>query len=96
MNNPIRKTDGKGWLDNDPRNINRDIENPDILIPPATDHGTMPNLRFSFSDAHQRLEEGGWSRESTNRELPASKDVTGVNMALEPRGSGNYIGIKSC
>lgn len=82
--NPIRKSDGKGWIDNGPRNISRDIENPDILVPPVTDHGTMPNLRFSFSDAHQRLEEGGWAREVTCRELPESKEVAGVNMALEP------------
>lgn len=82
--NPIRKSDGKGWIDNGPRNICRDKQNPDILVPPATDNGTMPNLRFSFSDAHQRLEEGGWAREVTNRELPASEEVAGVNMALEP------------
>lgn len=82
--NPIRQSDGKGWLDHGPRNLSRDIENPDILVPPKTDHGTIPNLRFSFSDAHQRLEEGGWAREVTNRELPESKDVAGVNMALEP------------
>lgn len=82
--NPIRESDGKGWLDYGPRNINRDKENPDILVPPKTDHGTMANLRFSFSDAHQRLEDGGWAREVTIRELPESKDVAGVNMALEP------------
>jgi oxalate decarboxylase len=81
---PIRPSDNKGWLDLGPRNINRDRENPDILIPPPTDNGTLPNLRFSFSDAHQRLEQGGWAREVTNRELPASQDVAGVNMALEP------------
>lgn len=82
--NPIRKSDGKGWIDNGPRNLVRDAENPDIIAPPSTDHGTMPNLRFSFSDAHQRLEEGGWAREVTIRELPESKDVAGVNMALAP------------
>lgn len=82
--NPVRQSDGKGWIDNGPRNIMRDRENPDILVPPSTDHGTVPNLRFSFSDAHQRLEEGGWAREVTSRELPISQDVAGVNMALEP------------
>lgn len=81
---PIRKSDGKGWIDHGPRNYSRDLENPNILVPPPTDSGTISNLRFSFSDAHQRLEEGGWAREVTNRELPASTDVTGVNMALEP------------
>ncbi|AQP53879.1 oxalate decarboxylase [Vagococcus penaei] len=81
---PYRKKDGKGWIDHGPRNRQRDQENPDILVPPETDHGTVENLRFSYSDAHQRLEEGGWTREITNRELPASKDVAGVNMSLEP------------
>lgn len=81
---PFRLSDGKGWIDHGPRNIMRDRENPDILVPPPTDHGTIPNLRFSFSDAHMRLEEGGWTREITNRELPASLDIAGVNMSLEP------------
>lgn len=83
-NEPFRETDGKGWIDHGPRNHSRDQENPDILVPPETDHGTMNNLRFSYSDAHQRLEEGGWTREITNRELPISQDVAGVNMSLEP------------
>lgn len=81
---PIRESDGKGWLDLGPRDIARDLENPDILVPPSSDAGTMPNLRFSFSDAHQRLQPGGWAREVTERELPASTDVAGVDMALEP------------
>ncbi|WP_040796990.1 cupin domain-containing protein [Nocardia higoensis] len=81
---PIRKADSKGWLDLGPRDIWRDRENPDLLVPPATDHGTMANMKYSFSDAHQRLEDGGWAREVTNREIPASMDVAGVNMALEP------------
>ena len=79
---PIRAD--KGWLDLGPRDIWRDRENPDIMVPPATDHGTMANMKYSFSDAHQRLEEGGWAREVTNREIPASTEVAGVNMALAP------------
>ena len=31
-----------------------------------------------------RLEEGGWARETTTRELPTSKELAGVNMRLEP------------
>lgn len=81
---PIRKSDGKGWLDLGPRNIKLDRDNPDIMVPPTSDAGTLPNLRFSFSDAHQRLQPGGWAREVTERELPASTEVAGVNMALEP------------
>ncbi len=80
---PIRESDGKGWYDYGPRHYSRDLENPDILVPPPTDSGTIPNLRFSFSDAHMRLCDGGWAREISNRELPASLDITGVNMALD-------------
>ncbi|HEY7078021.1 MAG TPA: cupin domain-containing protein [Solirubrobacteraceae bacterium] len=46
--------------------------------------GTVPNLRFSFADAHPRLEEGGWAREVTERELPVATALAGVNMRLEP------------
>ena len=46
-----------------PRNRERERQNPDILRPPSTDHGSLPNLRFSFSDAHMKIREGGWSRE---------------------------------
>ncbi|HET7589680.1 MAG TPA: cupin domain-containing protein [Solirubrobacterales bacterium] len=52
--------------------------------PPATDEGTVPNLRFSFADAHNRVETGGWAREVTERELPVARELAGVNMALEP------------
>jgi oxalate decarboxylase/phosphoglucose isomerase-like protein (cupin superfamily) len=31
-----------------------------------------------------RLEEGGWARETTVRELPTSKELAGVNMRLGP------------
>ena len=56
-----------GGTDPGPRNIERDRQNPDMLVPPSTDHGTLPNLRFSFSDAHMRLETGGWTRQVTAR-----------------------------
>jgi oxalate decarboxylase family bicupin protein len=43
----------------------------------------MPNMKWSFTDSHMRLEEGGWARETTVRELPTSKEIAGVNMRLE-------------
>src|SRR5262249_35920697 len=52
----------------------------------STDHGTLPNLRFSFSDAHMRLETGGWTRQVTERELGISKNIAGVNMRLNRGG----------
>ncbi|MGN6712397.1 hypothetical protein [Anaerocolumna jejuensis] len=42
---PIR-SDGFGALDKGPRNIERDRQNPDMLVPPATDFG-LPELSGS-------------------------------------------------
>jgi oxalate decarboxylase len=69
-----------------PHNAAREQENPDILKPPETDNGALPNLRFSFADAHVKMREGGWSREVTQRELPVATTIAGVNMRLEAGG----------
>lgn len=82
---PIRK-DGAGATDSGPRDVLRDLENPDMLVPPATDAGTLPNMKFSFSDTHMQLNHGGWSREVTVRELPIATTLAGVNMRLTPGG----------
>jgi oxalate decarboxylase len=57
------------------------------MVPPTTDHGTLPNLRFSFDDAHMRLSGGGWTRQVTVRELGISKTIAGVNMRLNAGGA---------
>lgn len=80
---PIR-SDGAGSLDLGPRNVDRDNENPDILVPPATDFGLIPNLRFSMADSHMILKPGGWSREITKRELPIDDTLAIVDMNLSP------------
>jgi oxalate decarboxylase len=82
---PIRD-DGAGATDFGPRDVMRDLENPDMLVPPATDAGTIPNLKFSFSDTHMQLNHGGWSREITIREMPIATTLAGVNMRLTPGG----------
>lgn len=74
----------RGSDDPGPRNITIDLQNPDILIPPETDNGSLPNLKFPFALAHNRLEDGGWAREITVRDFPASKSMAGVNMRLGP------------
>lgn len=66
---PIR-SDGAGTIDSGPRNIMRDLQNPNMLVPPITDAGLLPNLKFSYSDTSMKLNHGGWSREITSRELP--------------------------
>ena len=81
---PIRGNDG--GTDPGPRNILLDRQNPDILTPPSTDAGTIPNMKFSFSMAHNRLLTGGWARQVTVRELPIATTLAGVNMRLNPGG----------
>jgi oxalate decarboxylase len=83
---PQPQRPGRGGTDPGPRNLARDWQNPDLLVPPSTDHGTLPNLRFSFADAHMRLEAGGWTRQITTRELGISKNIAGVNMRLNAGG----------
>jgi oxalate decarboxylase len=69
-----------------PRNIPLERENPDLLASPYTDHGTVPNLKFSFAAARNHITDGGWGREVTIRELPAATELAGVNMRLKPGG----------
>src|SRR4029453_14385794 len=83
---PQPQRPGHGGTDPGPRNVARDRQDPDLLVPPSTDHGTLPNLRFSFADAHMRLETGGWTRQVTSRELGVSKEIAGGNMRLNPGG----------
>ena len=79
---PQPRRPGHGGTDPGPRDLIRDRQNPDMLVPPATDQGTLPNLRFSFSDAHMRLTTGGWTRQVTVRELAISTTIAGVDMRL--------------
>lgn len=65
-------------------NPSRQAEQPDRMNPPSTDRGTLPNLKWSFCDSHNRVSEAGWARQTTIRELPASPDIAGVNMMLIP------------
>jgi oxalate decarboxylase len=69
-----------------PRNVEIEAQNPDQLIAPPTDAGTVPNLKFPYAAAHNRVLSGGWAREITTRELPVSKEIAGVNMRLKPGG----------
>ena len=77
---PVRGGDGASLLG--PRNAGVSGQNPNLFAPPATDKGLVPNLKWPFALSHNRLEDGGWARETTVRELPASKSMAGVNMRL--------------
>lgn len=80
------KTYPAGQRDPGPHDPIREGENPDIVNPPATDSGTLPNLRYSFSDSHIRKGSGGWTRQVTQRELGISTTIAGVDMRLNAGG----------
>lgn len=63
-----------------PDNVPIGAQNPGA---PQTDSGSLPNLKFSFAAAHNRLLTGGWAREVTVRELPVATTLAGVNMRLK-------------
>lgn len=84
---PVPYRNGAGPDVLGPRNyLNaRERQAPDMVRPPATDNGTMPNMKWSFADSHTRIEHGGWARQTTIRKLPTSKELL-----------GSYIGTKRC
>jgi oxalate decarboxylase len=57
-------------------------ENPNSNTPPPTDSGDVGPIWYSFDLTHKRIQEGGWTHQVTQRELPSSKDIAGVNMRL--------------
>jgi oxalate decarboxylase len=77
---------GRGASILGPRNIPIETANPDLLVPPYTDAGTVPNLKVPYAQARNRVLTGGWAREVTTRELPVAKEIAGVNMRLKPGG----------
>jgi oxalate decarboxylase len=73
----------------DPGQENKPLlaENPNSNTPPPTDHGDVVPIWYSFDLVKKRLGEGGWTHEVTQRVLPSSKDIAGVNMRLT---AGSY------
>jgi oxalate decarboxylase len=57
-------------------------ENPNSNAPPPTDHGDVGPIWYSYDLTHKRIQEGGWTHQVTQRELPSSTDIAGVNMRL--------------
>jgi oxalate decarboxylase len=85
QNAPEDKND-RSRSDPGPNNGALDAANPDSVTPPATDAGAVQTFKYPFSFGHKRLHEGGWSREVTQRELPVSKTMAGVEMRLTAGG----------
>ncbi len=82
---PPEPIDGKrGATVAGPRNVTLERQMPDLFAAPETDSGLVANMHFPFAFSHNRLEEGGWTREVTNRELPSLTSMAIVNMRLGP------------
>ena len=72
-----------------PGPVNKALEalNPDSYLPPTTDRGDLLPIWYSFDLVHRRIQDGGWTRQVTSRELPSSLDIAGVTMRLT---AGSY------
>jgi oxalate decarboxylase len=78
-----RKAESDGSF-SDPAQENHPLldENPSSNLPPPTDHGDVGPIWYSFDLVHKRVQEGGWTHQVTQRELPSSTELAGVNMRL--------------
>jgi oxalate decarboxylase len=70
-----------------PQNLPLKKQNPNSSLPPATDHGTVLPIWYSFELVHRRMQEGGWTHQVTERELPSSKEIAAVQMRIT---AGSY------
>jgi oxalate decarboxylase len=73
---------GNNTSDPGPENKSLLGENPSANTPPFTDHGNPGPIWYSFDLSPKRIQAGGWTHQVTQRELPPSKDIAGVNMRL--------------
>ncbi len=71
-----------------PGPINRSIaaQNSSSEAPPITDRGDVGPFWYSFDLSHRRIQDGGWTRQVTEKDLPISRDLAGVNMRLTAGG----------
>jgi oxalate decarboxylase len=80
------KPGDRSTSDPGPTNPALDAANTSSTLPPPTDAGGVQTFKYPFSFSHKRLQEGGWSREVTQRELGISKTIAGVDMRLTAGG----------
>jgi oxalate decarboxylase len=80
--NTRRAEDDHSSSDPGPENRSLLNQNQNTNTPPPTDHGDIGPIWYSFDLARKRVEEGGWTHQVTQRELPPSRDIAGVNMRL--------------
>ena len=81
---PIRGN--KGSSDPGPKQPEIDKTHPDILAPPQSDHGDVPQLNWPMDLSHVKLglNNAGWSRQQNLGVMPAATQFAGVDMRLGP------------
>ncbi|KAL5381842.1 hypothetical protein PMIN03_005507 [Paraphaeosphaeria minitans] len=60
-----------------------DLANPSNLGEQSTDSGTVPNLKWRFSDSKTKIFPGGWVREQVIQDLPQSHDIAAAQQHLQ-------------
>src|SRR6202051_1928660 len=76
-----QKAEGDHSLSN-PGQENKPLlaENPNSNTPPPTDFGDVGPIWYSYDLTKKRVEEGGWTHQVTQRELPTSTDSACVKL----------------
>ncbi|PSN59535.1 thermophilic glucose-6-phosphate isomerase [Corynespora cassiicola Philippines] len=59
-----------------------DRDNPANLGEESTDAGTVPNLKWRFSDSKTKIFPGGWVRQQVITDLPQSHDIAAAQQHL--------------
>ncbi|KAJ1305612.1 hypothetical protein OPQ81_000609 [Rhizoctonia solani] len=78
---PIRGSAGANVLG--PQNVELDHQNPDLLAPPTSDSGSVPNVKWPFSLSPNHVQDGGWARQQNVDLMPIATTMAGVNMHLK-------------
>ena len=75
-----------GATDPGPTSYEYERLNPDLLAPPGSDSGTVPNAHWPMALSHNRIQPGlaGWARQQNEQQLPQATAMAGVDMKLAP------------
>jgi hypothetical protein len=87
---PLPWRNGAGASVLGPWNPERARQNPDLIRPPSTDRGGVPNMRWSFVDSHIRIEVRGCRPVPSPQGLPTSRAAqrTANEAGVFPRVGG--------
>ncbi len=73
---------GRHPTEPDPKNPMLQHMFPESFDGPASDHGDVKPFWYSFELGRNKISDAGWARQVTERDLPISTDIAGVNMRL--------------